>query len=106
MSPYAWAIFLGLQATVTAAIADDVPRFNVQPSCRGAASLTPASLDSCLRDEESARTALTASWTQFAAGDRTRCREETETGGSPSYVELLTCLQMARDARNLPRDSR
>ncbi len=106
MSPYAWAIFLGLQATVTAAFADDMPRFDIRPSCRAAASLTPASLDSCLRDEENARAALGGSWNQFAAPDRTRCRQETETGGSPSYVELLTCLQMARDARNLPRDSR
>jgi hypothetical protein len=104
MSPHVWTILLGLPITVTAALAQDMPRFNVQPSCRGAASLTPASLDSCLRDEESARTALAGSWSQFAAGDRTRCREETETGGSPSYVELLTCLQMARDARKLPRN--
>jgi hypothetical protein len=29
-----------------------------------------------------------------------RCGPTTETsGGSPSYVELLTCLKMARDAR-------
>jgi hypothetical protein len=93
-----------LVAQLIVPIADDMPRFDVRPSCRGAASLTPASLDSCLRDEESARTALTASWSQFAAPDRARCREETETGGSPSYVELLTCLQMARDARKLPRN--
>jgi hypothetical protein len=106
MSPYVWAILLGLQLAAGTAVADDMPRFDVRPSCRAAASLTPASLDSCLRDEESARTALGGSWNQFAAGDRTRCREETETGGRPSYVELLTCLQMARDARNLPRDTR
>lgn len=102
MFPYVWTIVFAL--LVTAAVAQDMPRFNVQPSCRGAASLTPASFDNCLRDEETARTALAASWSQFNAGDRTRCSQETETGGSPSYVELLTCLQMARDARKLPRN--
>jgi hypothetical protein len=102
MFPYVWTIVFALQVTV--AVAQDMPRFDVHPSCRAAASLTPASLDSCLRDEDGARATLTASWSQFAAADRTRCREETETGGSPSYVELLTCLQMARDARKLPRN--
>jgi hypothetical protein len=87
-------------------IADDMPRFDVTPSCRGAASLTPASLEGCLRDEEGARAELVGQWKQFTASDRVRCRATTETGGSPSYVELLTCLQMARDARNLPRDER
>jgi hypothetical protein len=85
-------------------IADDMPRFDVRPSCHGAASLTPASLEGCLRDEEGARADLAGTWAQFAAADRTRCLATTETGGSPSYVELLTCLQMARDARKLPRD--
>ena len=25
-------------------------------------------------------------------------------GGPPSYIEVLTCLELARDARKLPKD--
>jgi hypothetical protein len=95
-------MILSLQLLVP--VADDMPRFDVRPSCHAAATLTPASLESCLRDEEEARGALQVQWLQFAAPDRTQCRAETETGGSPSYVELLSCLQMARDVRKLPKN--
>jgi len=33
---------------------------------------------------------------------RTRCVSLTGLGGSPSYVELLTCLEMAKAANDLP----
>ena len=44
-------------------------------------------------------------WNSFAAEVRTRC-VEMPTMGSPSrsYVELLTCLELARDVRKLPRE--
>jgi hypothetical protein len=95
-------MILGLQLLMP--VADDMPRFDVRPNCQAAASLTPASLESCLRDEEEARSALQTQWSQFAASDRTQCRAGVETGGSPSYVELLTCLQMAQDVRKLPKN--
>jgi hypothetical protein len=31
--------------------------------------------------------------------DKAQCIQETTTGGTSSYVELLTCLEMASDAR-------
>jgi hypothetical protein len=102
MTPSLAALALGLPLVV--AVADRVPNFDPARSCRAAASLTPASLDSCLGDERKARDQLGGQWTQFAPADRTNCTQVTETGGYPSYVELLTCLEMARDAKNLPRD--
>ena len=31
------------------------------------------------------------------------CEREAALGQMPSYVELLTCLQIARDTRTLPK---
>jgi hypothetical protein len=32
-----------------------------------------------------------------------QCVGEADIGGTPSYVDLLTCLQLAKDARQLPK---
>jgi hypothetical protein len=39
-----------------------------------------------------------------APTDRTRCTQVSSMRGFQSYVELLRCLEMARDARKLPKD--
>src|SRR6266540_2055713 len=98
------AVTLGAQLLV--AVADRVPQFNVEPSCRAAAesgATVRKDASSCLKDEREARDQLSRQWSSFPAGDRTRCAQLTQTGGPPSYVEVLTCLEMARDARNLPK---
>ena len=91
--------------------ADGVPTLNVEPSCRAAAdaaamgALAGANtrdVASCMRDESEARDTLVQEWAQFATPDQRRCVSETQTGGSPSYVELLTCLEMIRDAGQDP----
>ena len=59
----------------------------------------------CLQKEREARDQLMQQWTQFPVGDRSYCRELT-TGFDPTYTELLTCLELQRDARMLrERDS-
>ncbi len=100
--PFLIALMLGLQPGV--AVADQVPAFDPARSCRAAAKLTTASLDSCLGDERTAHDQLAKQWAQFAPADRTNCTQVTKTGGYPSYVELLTCLEMARDAKKLPKE--
>lgn len=85
-------------------VADGVPAFDVSPGCRAAASVMPASFDACMKDEQDARAELTTQWERFETSDRANCTQDETVGGTPSYVELLSCLQMARDARNLPRD--
>jgi hypothetical protein len=54
---------------------------------------------SCMRDENDARDQLAKEWAQFSPSDHQLCRSETKTGGVPSYVELLVCLEMIRDAK-------
>jgi hypothetical protein len=93
-------VLLGSQLVI--AVADKVPTFNVTPTCRAAAANTPNSFDSCMRDEQSARGSLVAQWSKFPAADRSSCTQETRSF-NPSYVELLTCLQTARDAAKLER---
>lgn len=80
-----------------AAAADDLPNYNLSPSCRTETS-TQAADQSCLRDEQRAREALLRQWSKFPSVARANCLHVEETGGAPSYVELLTCLQMAAPA--------
>ncbi len=92
-----------LTTSLVIAVADELPKLDVMPSCRAASSVPPANLQSCLKDEENARTILAGTWAQFAAGDRATCTRENSIGGLSSYVVLQTCLEMARDARKLER---
>jgi hypothetical protein len=99
MSPALAAAIVSSRLLLPAA--DDVPSYNLSPSCRSE-TVTAASDRSCLRDEQRARDTLQKQWSEFAPIDRASCLQIEETGGAPSYVELLTCLQMAASARKLP----
>jgi hypothetical protein len=95
---------LTLAFPLVATVADNVPAFDTAPGCRAAVRVMPGSFDACMNDEQAARAQLAAQWDKFVASDRATCTQNETAGGSPSYVELLTCLQMARDARGLPAD--
>jgi hypothetical protein len=83
--------------------ADGVPTFDVEPFCREVARLAApvGDVDGCLREEREAREQLVKQWSQFPAADRAYCQELHTVGGSTTYTELLTCLELQRDARNL-----
>ncbi len=61
-----------------------------------------------MRDEENARGKLAGEGERFRPADRTSCTELARLGGGglQSYVELLTCLEMAKIARGLPKESK
>jgi hypothetical protein len=80
------------------AVANTVPKFDISLECQSEGG-TKAMLDRCADDEKQALKQLRAEWPQFVASDVRQCTEETNIDGSPSYVELLTCLEMARDVR-------
>ena len=94
-----------LLAWVGTAAAQGVPTIDVGPSCRAAAAgnAAPQDVDSCRRSEETARESLVKQWGSFPAADRTGCYKLTTTGTPGTYSELLTCLEMRRDARNLQK---
>jgi hypothetical protein len=91
-----------------AASANGPPTLNVKPSCEAAADRTAMDqvpganvrdTASCMRDENEARDQLAKEWAQFSPRDQQNCTSITKTGGIPSYVELLVCLEMIRDAK-------
>ena len=83
------------------AAADTVPTFNIHPTCDGASVGISGGPDVCMRSEQSARDELANKWAAFPAADRTRCVQLTNMTHMPSYVQVITCLEMARDARQL-----
>jgi len=95
---------IALAAQLVNPVNDQVPVFDVAVSCRAAATaglVEAESYQSCMNDERSARDELSLGWASFASNDRGRCATEASGDGLPSYVELLVCLQMSRDAREM-----
>jgi hypothetical protein len=100
-----------LALPVLAAHAADIPQLNVAPMCRGIADqgADPSeaselqagdpnvSFKQCMDGENADKATLTKEWDQFSATNKQHCTNEAKMGGLPSYTELLTCLEMARD---------
>ncbi len=84
------------------AVSDTVPNFNVEPSCRGGLTNPGdnARYQQCLKEEADAKATLAAGWSKYPAADRESCGA-TARMGTPSYVEMLTCLQMDADLRKM-----
>jgi hypothetical protein len=88
--------------------ADTIPALNLGPTCSAAGSvgvIAGRTTESCMRDENDARDQLRKQWSGYPASDKSRCIALTSDGGVPSYVELLTCLEMAKQARDLPDET-
>jgi hypothetical protein len=90
------AIASTLAVTAGLAAAAELPAISIERTCRAAKPLDAQDtqpVDSCVRDEREARSELEAHWAKFGEGHRRLCVEQTSIGGSPSYVDVLTCLQ-------------
>lgn len=99
------AISLGVQ--IHAAIADEVPTFDVRKSCKADVQAFQGSgtAAGCMTDEQNAQKLLVSQWAQYAPDSRARCTQMvSDVAGTQSYVELLTCLQMAKDSKTLPKN--
>jgi len=92
-----------LSAGLLLSVADEVPTYNLTQSCRSETT-TAASDQSCRADEQRAHDTLQEQWSRFAPGDKGNCLQVEKDGGAPSYVELLTCLQMAAAAKKFERN--
>ena len=93
-------------AFVTAAHAADVPSLDVSKTCRpiGGDKGLQIDTDRCFKSEQEARDQLARQWVDFPAADRALCTQTATMGGTASYVELITCLEMKRDVAKLPAD--
>jgi hypothetical protein len=54
--------------------------------------------EACLRDEGSAQESLTKTWSQYSATHKAQCLGMNTRGGPPSYVELISCLEVMKGA--------
>ena len=79
-------------------VSDAVPKFDIAKECRFEGGST-AIFNRCSHDETEALQQLQAEWSQFADPDRSACFAEATTAGFTSYVDLVICLEMARDVR-------
>ena len=78
------------------AVTETVPKFDIARECRLEGGSTP-DLNRCSRDEAAALERLKTEWAQLVGAEKKTCMVEMTIGGFSSYVELLTCLEMARD---------
>jgi len=98
---------IAIMATLSPiAVSDTVPQFDIVRECHFEGG-SNATFDRCSQDEAAAFSELKSNWAKFGSVDQKTCMAATTNGGFVSYVELLTCLEMARDvvsANNNPQD--
>jgi hypothetical protein len=90
-----------LSSQLIVPIADGVPKFDIARSCKLDVAATAGlavdqSIKSCMNDEQKAKRQLASQWSKFPAAGRASCTSEESIGGTPSYVSLLTCLQLGQ----------
>ena len=102
----AFVAMFALAATVTAPAFAGAPALNVQKLCKTRdaeakmlKSTTGKSIEECARDEEAAHQQLNSLWDTASARSRQQCTSDARALGMMSYLDLLTCLQMAEDMK-------
>jgi hypothetical protein len=81
-----------------------LPKLQVGPSCDAAGRgsvILGRNKEACLADETTAQDTLKQNWSKYLAADKTDCVTLENSGGPASYVELLSCLEIMRDARSI-----
>jgi hypothetical protein len=88
----------------------EVPQMNVKAVCEARAtdakkvrSPPDQSMTECVRDEEAAKRQLTALWASTPASIRKLCESDGRALGMRSYIDLLTCIQIADDLKPQPK---
>jgi hypothetical protein len=88
---------IAILATLSPITVSDTPRkFDVVTECQHEGGAT-ADLDRCSRDERAALAQLKNEWAGFVVSDKSTCMKEATIADFTSYVELLTCLEMASE---------
>jgi len=67
------------------------------PSEKGGPDLA---FSQCVQSEQAMRQKLVNEWSTFLPTEKTNCIGE-QMGGMASYTDLVSCLEMAKDARQL-----
>jgi hypothetical protein len=97
-------VMIGSQLTIP--VSERVPDINIQKQCklRQAADKTmrepePRSVADCVREENEAKRELVRIWAKSDSIMRDRCEDEATALGTRTYLDLLTCLQIADDTK-------
>jgi len=99
LSALVGAALLAPVAPQAFAATDRVPAFNVRASCQAAKAYNvmedkDKTFNGCLQDEDRAHKLLVKNWSTFKSKDRQDCTAQV-VRVAPSYVEILTCLEMS-----------
>jgi hypothetical protein len=101
------AIFLGSHLMI--AVVDDLAAIDIQKTCHLAAGIqmspTQDVIKFCINDEHEAHDTLSKGWGTYAAADKLHCVQMATKGYLPSYVELLTCIEMSAFAKTTPEET-
>jgi hypothetical protein len=96
---------IGSQLTIP--VSERVPDINVQKLCKLIAANAkimgepkPQSVSDCVREENDAKQELVRIWPKTDSVMRDRCEGEATALGTRTYLDLLTCLQIANDTRS------
>jgi hypothetical protein len=88
---------------------DAMPALKYEQSCRAAAQaavMPNRNENACLQDEKAAKQKLADEWKEFTPAQKSHCVQLSSTGGFPSYVELLTCVEMSKGRQSARRQHR
>jgi len=94
---------------VPSAQSQAVPDLNVDPVCHGIAQQASdpsekggpdLAFSKCVQSEQAMRQKLVGEWSTFLPAEKTNCIGE-QMSGMASYTDLVSCLEMAKDARQL-----
>jgi hypothetical protein len=80
-------------------VSDAVPKFDIVKECRFEGGSSQI-FERCSHDETEALEQLQSEWPQFAGTIKSACLAEATVAGFASYVDLIICLEMGRDADN------
>lgn len=112
MFPVAIILMNAIGVSTLVARSDGYPTLDVAPLCRGLTSsssllegLDAGTFDQCMQGQQDDRRTMIEQWSTFSAEDKRHCVAEATMGGVSSYTDLVSCLEMSRDARKLPSAS-
>ena len=84
-----------------------VPELNINALCKARSadakmlrSTTGQSIADCEHDEEAAKQQLNTLWVSTSVTIRNQCRSEARSLGTTSYLDLVTCIQMADEMKS------
>jgi hypothetical protein len=87
-----------------------VPELNVKAVCTARSadakilqSTPDQSVADCVRDEQAEKQRLGSLWASISVSIRKQCESDARELGTTSYLDLLSCIQMAEDLKSDPK---